>query len=204
MQINFLQKPCHAVSGLMEKTYPKPKYSANNTLYSGKFKLQVMNFLFLSGADGTGKTHDLKELKKELLKRNFVVIKILRTYNNDFIAILQKKDDGKYVLINSSSDNSTALEKLQVFVQNECISKGIKLDTVISSLRENTDSIRQDFWDYFVSNHNLQLNNNTVVDIPMGHPRKEPQRNNSRKFLTETTLNLILHILRLPPFQLIP
>lgn len=161
-----------------------------------------MNYLFFSGASNTAKTHDLNALQAELLNNGFSTIIEKRMSNNDFIAVLENKK-GKKVLINSSSDNQTSLNLLHDFITNNCVNK-LLIDTVISSLREDTESIRQDFLDYF-SQHSYFQNNfeNQIVDIPMGRPRTGSVRLASCQFLTETTINLTIHILSLPPFLLI-
>ena len=161
-----------------------------------------MNYLFFSGASNIAKTHDLNALQTELLNNGFSTIIENRLPNRDFIAVLEN-NKGKKVLINSSSDNLTSLNQLRDFITNNCVNKFL-IDTVISSLREDTESIRQDFLDYF-SQHSYFLNSykNRVVDIPMGRPRTGSVRLASCLFLTETTINLTIHILSLPPFLLI-
>lgn len=161
-----------------------------------------MNYLFLSGADNTAKTYDLNELKSVLLNKGFSIIIDNPTYNNDFIAVLQNSD-GKCILINSSSDNTASLELLSDFISTQCIGN-VLIDTVISSLRDDTYSIRQDFLDYF-SQHSYFRNSdkNQIVDIPMGRPRTGSARLASCQFLTETTIDLTIHILSLPPFLVI-
>lgn len=157
-----------------------------------------MNYLFLSGATDTAKTFVLDSLEMDIQNMGITCIIRQPTSNGDFVSLLQHDIDGRYILINSASDIQASLEDLIHFVDTECTPCNIKLDTIITSLRDSTYPQRQSFLNYF----NISLND-AIVDIPMGRPRTGLQRAGSRIFLTHTTLNLIKHILHLSPFNLI-
>lgn len=100
--------------------------------------------------------------------------------------------------MNSSSDNQASIDQFNDFRIKYVDSKQIKLDIIITSLRDPTESIREEFI------KNLSISNSDFqIDIPMGRARTRDSRNYSSTFLDEKTVSLAIFILQKDPFNII-
>ena len=155
-----------------------------------------MKYLFLSGAANSGKTSCIIELYKKLISEHeFHEVAYKKTYNNDFIGLIKKNNT--YILINSASDADEYINQLSQFKSDNVEKKHIELSAIITSLRDSTESIRDDF------KNALSIDSSDFcIDIPKGRARTGNCREDSSDFLDKKTIELAIFILGSHPFDL--
>lgn len=157
-----------------------------------------MKYLFISGAANSGKTSCIIELYKKLISEyDFHEVAYKKTYNSDFIGLIEKNNT--YILINSASDGKEYINQLSQFKSDNVEKKHIELSAIITSLRDKTESIRDEF------KEKLSIDpSDSCIDIPKGRARTGDLRKASCDFLDKETIELAILILgSKPPFNLL-
>lgn len=150
-------------------------------------------FIFISGAPNTGKSTILKTLHKFLKEtKNFKEIKKEIIANNEGMFILEgynNKEKPIKILLNYPSDTVDIIDNVYDFY-----TKNKPFDIVITSIRDMYSER-----DYLLEKFNITED---YIELPLAKVTRKNDKNLACNSYYTRVLNLLKHILSLPPFNL--
>lgn len=157
-----------------------------------------MDCLLIGGAPSVGKSECIYRLTKYLISQGFVdVLNRVPQKFKDFRTVIEGKDrNGKSIriIINSATDTTSVIENFKEFYD-----KNGTYDVLISSIRDNSFSVRIDFFKIM----NISDKTYNITEIPLSKiTRRDENFKTALQWFRDMIDKLIISILKNQPFQI--